>query len=98
MAPSPTADATLFTFPDRTSPTAKTPGRLVSSRYGGRVRGHALCCTPPSLKSRPVRMNPLVSSARHPCNQSVRGDAPVITNRCRIGWVEVFPVLLFFQV
>jgi hypothetical protein len=30
--PSPTAAATRFMLPDRTSPTAKTPGRLVSSR------------------------------------------------------------------
>jgi len=32
IEPSPTADAARFTLPDRTSPTAKTPGRLVSSR------------------------------------------------------------------
>ena len=31
MEPSPTAEATRFTFPDRASPTTKTPGRLVSS-------------------------------------------------------------------
>src|SRR5471032_3184706 len=30
--PSPTADATLLMLPPRTSPTAKTPGRLVSRR------------------------------------------------------------------
>ena len=30
--PSPTAAATRFMLPDRTSPTAKTPGRLVSSK------------------------------------------------------------------
>ena len=32
MAPSPTAAATRLRFPLRTSPTANTPGRLVSSR------------------------------------------------------------------
>ena len=32
--PSPTADATRFTEPARTSPTAKTPGRLVSKGSG----------------------------------------------------------------
>ena len=37
--PSPTAEATRLTLPDRTSPTAKTPGRLVSSSSGRRVRG-----------------------------------------------------------
>ena len=41
MAPSPTADATRFTLPERASPTAKTPGRLVSSIWGGRVSGQA---------------------------------------------------------
>ena len=35
--PSPTAEATRLMLPQRTSPTANTPGRLVSSRYGGRV-------------------------------------------------------------
>ena len=37
--PSPTADATRFRLPLRTSPTANTPCRLVSSRYGIRARG-----------------------------------------------------------
>ena len=32
MLPSPTADATRFTGPNRTSPHAKIPGTLVSSR------------------------------------------------------------------
>lgn len=32
IEPSPTADATRLMFPARTSPTAKTPGRLVSKR------------------------------------------------------------------
>src|SRR4051812_45477507 len=35
-APSPTAEATLFVDRCRTSPTANTPGRLVSSASGGR--------------------------------------------------------------
>lgn len=34
IAPSPTAEATRLTDPDRTSPAAKTPGRLASSRNG----------------------------------------------------------------
>ncbi len=38
--PSPTADATRLTLFDRTSPTAKTPARLVSSKYGGRFSRH----------------------------------------------------------
>ena len=36
MLPSPTAAATRFTGPNRTSPHAKMPGTLVSSRYGSR--------------------------------------------------------------
>ena len=32
IEPSPTADATRLMLPDRTSPTANTPGREVSSR------------------------------------------------------------------
>jgi hypothetical protein len=38
VAPSPTEDATRLMEPDRTSPTAKTPGTLVSRRNGGRSR------------------------------------------------------------
>src|SRR2546426_841030 len=34
IAPSPTAEATRLMEPERTSPAASTPGRLVSSRYG----------------------------------------------------------------
>src|SRR3984885_8456619 len=37
IAPSPTADATRFTFPERMSPTAKTAGKLVSSICGDRL-------------------------------------------------------------
>ena len=36
MLPSPTAAATRFTGPQRTSPHAKIPGTLVSRRYGSR--------------------------------------------------------------
>jgi hypothetical protein len=50
-APSPTAAATRLTEPDRTSPMAKTPGRLVSSD----LRSMAT--------SAPVNMKPLGSSA-----------------------------------
>lgn len=39
--PSPTAAATRLIFPPRTSPTAKMPRRLVSSRYGDLASGHA---------------------------------------------------------
>ena len=38
--PSPTAEATRFIESERTSPAAKTPGRLVSSANGGRASAH----------------------------------------------------------
>src|SRR5882724_12677182 len=37
MLPSPTAAAQRLTEPERTSPTAKTPGKLVSKAAGGRA-------------------------------------------------------------
>src|SRR5829696_1418622 len=47
--PSPTDDATRFTDPARTSPTAKMPGRLVSKMCGARPpqRGWAPSSPPP---------------------------------------------------
>jgi hypothetical protein len=39
MDPSPAADATRLTLPALTSPTANTPGRLVSSSCGACVSG-----------------------------------------------------------
>src|ERR1700735_4172503 len=65
IAPSPTADATRFTLPARTSPTANTDGRLVSNICGGRVSVQAgdespLCGVG---MSRPVRMKPFSSIA-----------------------------------
>ena len=73
-APSPTADATRFTEPERTSPIAKTPGRLVSK--GCRF----------SLASAPVNTNPFWSNATSdPESQFVLGSAPMNRNRCWIG-------------
>src|SRR5207247_1497427 len=73
-APSPTAAATRLTDPERTSPIAKTPGRLVSS---GRP-------PPPRLAS--VSTKPLSSSATPYCNNhSVFGSAPMNRKRWRIG-------------
>src|SRR5947199_1405817 len=72
-APSPTAAATRFTEPDRTSPMANTPGRLVSS---GRR---------PTATSAPARMNRFSSSATpEPDSQSVFGSAPMKRKRWRI--------------
>ena len=47
-------------LPPRTSPTAKTPGRLVSSRYGGRASGHPAAARSSGDRSGPVLMNPLL--------------------------------------
>ena len=70
-APSPTAAATRLIEPERTSPIAKIPRRLVSS--GLRV----------SLQSPPVSTKPLVSNATpDPDNQSVFGSAPMNKKRC----------------
>src|SRR5206468_4890615 len=41
IEPSPTAEATRFIAPDRTSPAANTPGMLVSSVSGSRRSFHA---------------------------------------------------------
>jgi len=70
-APSPTAAATRLIEPERTSPIAKIPRRLVSS--GLRV----------SLQSPPVSTKPFASNATpDPDNQSVFGSAPMNKKRC----------------
>src|SRR5262249_55197752 len=69
IAPSPTAEATRLTEPERTSPAANTPGWLVSSRNGGRrkfQRGE-------SPMSIPVRTKSFSSFSISRGNQSVRG-------------------------
>src|SRR5580658_10306735 len=44
--PSPTPEATRFTEPCRTSPTAKIPGTFVSRRKGSRSSTQPLGCSP----------------------------------------------------
>ncbi len=73
MEPSPTAEATRFTAPWRTSPAANTPGMLVSRRNGLRSRGHARRCE----TSAPVRTNPCSSRSMSGGSQSVFGWAPI---------------------
>ena len=53
MLPSPTPEATRLMLPWRTSPAAKMPGTLVSSRYGSRSSGQASGIR--SVTSRPVQ-------------------------------------------
>src|SRR6202140_3400784 len=66
LAPSPIADATRFMLLDRTSPTAKTPGRLVSRTNGARVSGQCAATRSACDKSVPVFTNPLESRATQP--------------------------------
>ena len=86
IEPSPTADATRLMFPPRTSPTANTPGRLVSRRWGARDRGHFAVTRSSAVRSGPVLMNPFASSATQPRSHAVFGTAPIMMNtagRCR---------------
>src|SRR5262249_5345950 len=67
--PSPTAEATRFTDPARTSPTAKMPGQEVANGETGWPK--------------PVTTNPLSSSFTKPDSHSVFGTAPTIMNSAR---------------
>src|ERR1700722_15456808 len=90
MEPSPTAEATRLTLPDRASPTANTAGLLVSNMYGGRDKGQFSVTS----RSRPVRTKPLSSSKMHPDSQAVLGDAPAITKTWRMGCLKISPLVL----
>src|SRR5580658_6750664 len=80
MEPSPTPDATRFTDPRRTSPTANTPGTLVSSNPGSRFNGQPLGGLPLRFNSEPERMNPFSSRSTTPFSHSVPGRAPIKMN------------------
>src|SRR5216110_905788 len=75
MLPSPTAAAQRLTEPERTSPTAKTPGKLVSSATGARVDCFQ---SGVSETSAPVSMKPFLSRKISGGNHSVHGVAPII--------------------
>src|SRR5437588_12505528 len=75
MPPSPTAAAHRLTEPERTSPAAKTPGRLVSSGPGGRL---IFCQADDWATAAPVRMKPFASCSISCGSQLVHGDAPII--------------------
>src|SRR5207248_5476990 len=72
IEPSPTAVAQRFVEPDRTSPAAKMPGTLVSSRLGAPAAS-------------PVRMKPSSSRATAPPSHSVHGRAPRKKKRTENG-------------
>src|SRR5246127_358576 len=80
-APSPIAPPTRLTEPERTSPTANTPGTEVSSCESGRPRLRSDCA--------PVTTKPPRSTVTpQPPSQPVAGSAP--TNRNRLGMSAVF--------
>ena len=81
IAPSPTADATRLTDPDRTSPAANTPGRLVSSMNGGRRAVQWRDCA----RAAPVRTNALASRSISGGSHSVRGTAPMKLNSAGVS-------------
>jgi hypothetical protein len=58
IEPSPTPDATRLIDPDRTSPAAKMPGTLDSSKKGERSKGQPGEDLPFWVKSGPVTINP----------------------------------------
>jgi hypothetical protein len=95
--PSPTADATLFTEPLRTSPAANTPGWLVSSIPGWR-RGRRRFSPSPSEYSAagPVGMKPWSSSSMVPASHALLGTAPMKTNSARVSidWRSHFTMSL----
>src|SRR6266568_3739628 len=77
IPPSPTAAAQRLTDPDRTSPAAKMPGRLVSSGPGCRLLPRH---DGASTTSAPVLINPFSSRSISGGNQSVHGRAPIMEN------------------
>src|SRR5260221_13467810 len=92
--PSPTADATRFMLPLRMSPTANTPGRLVSKVDGDLGGAHRAAARSSGVSAVPVLTKPLASSATHPWSHAVLGVAPVIRNTWRISCVSIAPVRL----
>src|SRR5215471_9653701 len=94
VAPSPTADATRLTERQRASPTANTPGMLVSKKKGSRSSLHPLGGWPERSKSRPVKIYPLASISMVPASHSVWGVPPTRTNRPAAHNLSRFPSTL----
>src|SRR5947209_10694017 len=92
MLPSPTAAAQRLTDPDRTSPTAKIPGKLVSSATGERV---AWAHNGAPDTSAPVLMKPFLSRRISGGNHSVHGVAPIMEKTAGVVTVRRSPVLVF---
>jgi hypothetical protein len=66
--------------PQRTSPTANTPGMLVSIGSGGRTAVHPSGGLPSSIRSAPVRMKPSSSQRTVSASHPVFGRAPIMMN------------------
>src|SRR5580693_3906518 len=80
IEPSPTAEATRLMLPARTSPTAKIPGRLVSSRKGARVSGHLAASSSSRDKTGPDLSREELDAARWPLTR-----APFLLETSRPG-------------
>src|SRR5205814_7162799 len=91
MPPSPTAAAQRLTEPDRTSPAAKIPGRLVSSGPGWRLfsfQAGAFATVDPVL------MNPLSSRSISSGSHSVHGLAPIMEKIAGVRTTRRSPVFV----
>ena len=91
LAPSPTAAATRFMDPWRTSPTAKTAGTLVSKGSGERPSAGQATARSSGPSCTSVRMNPSSSRAM-PVSQAAAGSAPMKQNSPLHGLVSSCPV------
>src|ERR1700710_28537 len=89
-APSPMAPPTRFTDPERTSPTAKTPGTLDCS---------GLVALPTSFVQRaPVTTKPALSNPTpQPASHAVAGSAPANRKRLRTSFTAVSPLIRLRQ-
>src|SRR5712675_3470471 len=91
IPPSPTAAAQRFTEPERTSPAAKIPGRLVSSGPGARAA--AFHAGAPAT-AWPVLMKPFSSRSISGGSQSVQGFAPIMEKTAGVCTVRRSCVLV----
>ena len=90
LAPSPVAAATRFIEPERTSPTAKTPGMLVSNGSGRRPVAAQAGPRSWPFSWTSVRMNPS-SPVAISVSQLAAGSAPMKQNKPEHGCAWVLP-------
>src|SRR5881394_1244421 len=92
MLPSPTAAAQRLIEPERTSPTAKIPGKLVSNAAGDRGAFAHIAALATSV---PVLMKPLLSRIISAGSHSVQGAAPIMEKTAGVSTVRRSPVFAF---